>query len=164
MRSIGRKARAGGSGTNAWRWSTSRDPERLREGDAVDFWRVEAIEPDRLLRLRAEMKLPGRAWLQFEVHDAGGTTVVRQTAIFEPRGLAGLLYWYALFPVHGLIFGGMLRGIGRAAAAAPEPRAAPPPSLPRQAAAERAAPPAPARPERDDRPRDERRDATGRPA
>ena len=102
---------AGGAGMRRGR----RDPERLHAGDAVDFWRVEAIEPDRLLRLRAEMKVPGRAWLQFEVHDAGGATVVRQTAIFEPRGLAGLLYWYALFPIHGFIFGGMLRGITRAA-------------------------------------------------
>jgi uncharacterized protein YbjT (DUF2867 family) len=101
---------AGGAGMRRGR----RDPERLHAGDAVDFWRVEAIEPDRLLRLRAEMKVPGRAWLQFEVHDADGGTVVRQTAIFEPRGLAGLLYWYALFPIHGLIFGGMLRGITRA--------------------------------------------------
>ena len=102
---------AGGAGMRRGR----RDPERLREGDAVDFWRVETIEPDRLLRLRAEMKLPGRAWLQFEVQDAGDGTVVRQTAIFEPRGLAGLLYWYALFPIHDLVFGGMLRGITRAA-------------------------------------------------
>jgi len=66
--------------------------------------------------LRAEMKIPGRAWLQFEVRGEGEGSVVRQTAIFEPHGLAGLLYWYALFPVHGLIFGGMLRRIARAAA------------------------------------------------
>jgi uncharacterized protein YbjT (DUF2867 family) len=102
----------GGAGMRRGR----RDPEALHEGDAVDFWRVEAIERDRLLRLRAEMKVPGRAWLQFEVSGDGAGSVVRQTAIFEPRGLAGLLYWYALFPIHGFIFGGMLRGITRAAA------------------------------------------------
>lgn len=97
----------GGAGMRRGR----RDPSKLRPGDALDFWRVEALEPDRLLRLRAEMKLPGRAWLQFEVtpEDAGST--IRQTAVFEPRGLAGLLYWYSLYPVHVLIFRGMLRGI-----------------------------------------------------
>ena len=103
---------AGGAGMRRGR----RDPETLHQGDAVDFWRVEAVEHDRLLRLRAEMKIPGRAWLQFEVRGEGEGSVVRQTAIFEPHGLAGLLYWYALFPVHGLIFGGMLRRIARAAA------------------------------------------------
>ncbi len=91
-----------------------RDPERLRPGDALDFWRVEAVVPDALLRLRAEMRLPGRAWLQFELEPEGGFTRLRQTAIFEPRGLAGLAYWYGLFPVHRLIFAGMLRGIAAA--------------------------------------------------
>ena len=81
----------------------------------MDFWRVEAIEPSRLLLLRPEMKLPGRAWLQFEIAPTASGSVIRQTAVFEPRGLLGLLYWYALYPVHGLIFGGMLRGIARAA-------------------------------------------------
>ncbi|MFW5951291.1 MAG: DUF2867 domain-containing protein [Gemmatimonadota bacterium] len=87
-------------------------------GDAVDFWRVEAYEPDRLLRLRAEMKVPGRAWLQFEVEPGdvpAAGSVVRQTAVFDPAGLFGLVYWYALYPVHGLIFGGMLRRIAAAA-------------------------------------------------
>jgi len=102
---------AGGAGMRRGR----RDPESLHSGDAVDFWRVDAIERDRLLRLRPEMKLPGRAWLQFEVSSRGDGSVIRQTAVFEPRGLVGLLYWYALYPVHGLIFGGMLRGIVRAA-------------------------------------------------
>jgi len=102
---------AGGAGMRRGR----RDPESLRVGDAVDFWRVEAIEPSRLLRLRPEMKLPGRAWLQFEISPSAKGSVIRQTAVFEPRGLLGLLYWYALYPVHGLIFGGMLRGIARAA-------------------------------------------------
>jgi Protein of unknown function (DUF2867) len=87
------------------------DPEELRIGDPVDWWRVEAFEPDRRLRLLAEMKLPGRAWLEFEVDgDASGSTI-RQTAIFEPIGLSGLLYCYALYPVHRLIFAGLLRGI-----------------------------------------------------
>lgn len=97
----------GGAGVRRGR----RDPLKLRSGDALDFWRVEAVEPDSMLRLRAEMKLPGRAWLQFEVCGDDVTSTIRQTAVFEPRGLAGLLYWYALYPVHALIFRGMLRGI-----------------------------------------------------
>lgn len=92
-----------------------RDPEDLRVGDALDFWRVEAFEPPRLLRLAAEMRLPGRAWLQFEVEPTATGARIRQTAIFDPLGLAGLLYWYALFPIHRLIFTGMLRGIATAA-------------------------------------------------
>jgi len=88
-----------------------RDPDRVVPGDAVDFWRVEAFEPDRLLRLAAEMKLPGRAWLQFEAEPDGDGSILRQTAIFDPVGLFGLLYWYALYPVHRLVFAGMLRGI-----------------------------------------------------
>jgi len=92
-----------------------RDPETLFPGDPLDFWRVEAVERDRLVRLRAEMKVPGRAWLQFEVMGHGDRSVIRQTALFEPRGLAGLAYWYALYPIHNLIFAGMLRRIGEAA-------------------------------------------------
>ena len=72
---------------------------------------MEALEPDRMVRLRAEMKLPGRAWLQFEVTGDGANSTIRQTAVFEPHGLAGLAYWYALYPVHALIFRGMLNGI-----------------------------------------------------
>ena len=95
-----------------------RDPYTLRVGDALDFWRVEAVEPGRLVRLRAEMKVPGRAWLQFEVAEVeGGGSELRQTAFFAPRGLAGLLYWYALYPVHGFIFGGLVDGISRLAQA-----------------------------------------------
>jgi len=93
-----------------------RHPERLRAGDALDFWRVEEVIPDRLLRLHAEMKLPGRAWLQFEV-SGDGPVVIRQTATFDPIGLFGLLYWYALYPVHVLMFAGMLRAIARSARA-----------------------------------------------
>ena len=91
-----------------------RDSEDLRPGDALDFWRVEAYEPDRLLRLRAEMKLPGRAWLQFEVEPDNGGAVLTQTAVFDPVGLAGLIYWYALLPVHKIMFRGMLRNLARA--------------------------------------------------
>ncbi len=129
-----------------------RDPHHLRVGDALDFWRVEQIEPPHRLRLRAEMKVPGRAWLEFEVTPTGrpesstddqratdsksadeqatrpqrgvtgtGETVkpsrceIRQTAIFDPRGLLGQAYWYALYPLHEFVFSGMLRGITRAA-------------------------------------------------
>jgi uncharacterized protein YbjT (DUF2867 family) len=101
----------GGAGMRRGR----RDPEALFPGDPLDFWRVEAVERDRLLRLRAEMKVPGRAWLQFEVLGQGQRSVIRQTALFEPRGLAGLAYWYALYPIHNLIFAGMLRRIAEAA-------------------------------------------------
>ncbi|MEO5632850.1 SDR family oxidoreductase [Gaiella sp.] len=97
-----------------------RDPVGLRVGDTVDFWRVDAIEPDRLLRLSAEMKVPGRAWLQFEVSptEDGSGSIISQTAIFDPAGLFGLAYWYALWPFHGYIFGGMLKNIAAAADAA----------------------------------------------
>ncbi len=98
-----------------------RDPDEARVGDAIDFWRVEAVEPGRLLRLRAEMKVPGRAWLQFEVQpvdDATGAAPsarLVQTAFFAPKGLAGLLYWYALYPVHAAIFSGLARRVGELA-------------------------------------------------
>jgi len=93
-----------------------RDAETLAVGDALDFWRVEAFEPDRRLSLVAEMKLPGRAWLQFEVEAIGGQansqrSNIHQTAIFDPAGLGGLVYWYALYPAHRWIFSGMLRAI-----------------------------------------------------
>ena len=93
-----------------------RDPDGLAAGDALDFWRVERVEPDRLLRLRAEMRVPGRAWLQFETTPDGDDTEIRQTAIFDAVGLAGLVYWYALYPIHRLIFSGMLRAIASRAA------------------------------------------------
>lgn len=86
-------------------------PALLRVGDTVDFWRVEVLEPNRRLRLAAEMKLPGRAWLEFEVVAGGPSTTIHQTAIFDPVGWFGRLYWYALFPLHKLVFAGMLRGI-----------------------------------------------------
>jgi hypothetical protein len=90
-------------------------PTRLQPGDPLDFWRVEAVEPGRLLRLRAEMRLPGRAWLQFEVEPAEGGATIRQTALFDPLGEVGRAYWYALYPVHDTIFAGMLRRIGEEA-------------------------------------------------
>jgi hypothetical protein len=78
-----------------------RDPDHLRVGDALDFWRVEEVRRPGLLRLRAEMKVPGRAWLQYEVMPAEGGSRLVQTAFFEPKGLPGLAYWYVLYPVHG---------------------------------------------------------------
>jgi len=102
---------AGGPGLRRGR----RDPENLVVGDVVDCWRVEAVEPDRRLVLHAEMRLPGRAWLEFEVSRRQGGSIVRQTALFDPLGLAGLAYWYGIWPLHQLVFAGMLRGIARAA-------------------------------------------------
>jgi hypothetical protein len=94
-----------------------RDPVRLQVGDTIDFWRVEKFEQDRLLRLAAEMKLPGRAWLQFEVDpDEKRGSTIRQTAIFDPEGVAGLTYWYTLWPIHDYIFRAMLEGIAAASA------------------------------------------------
>jgi hypothetical protein len=101
---------AGGIGIRRGR----RHPEQLLPGDSLDFWRVEAVEPNRLLRLHAEMRLPGRAWLQFEV-TGDGPVMLRQTAIFDPVGLFGLLYWYSLYPVHAVMFRGMLSAIARSA-------------------------------------------------
>jgi hypothetical protein len=89
----------------------------LLPGDTLDFWRVESYEPDRRLRLAAEMKLPGRAWLEFETEPApGGGTLIRQTAIFDAHGLLGLLYWYGIYPLHTRVFRGMLSGIAARAA------------------------------------------------
>jgi hypothetical protein len=100
-----------------------RDPDRLHTGDALDWWRVERLDDrqdgpsgERLLRLRAEMKVPGRAWLELTVHPTAGTgSRYRQRAVFLPRGLAGHLYWWAVAPFHGLVFGGMVRNITQAA-------------------------------------------------
>jgi uncharacterized protein YbjT (DUF2867 family) len=91
------------------------EPDELHVGDALDFWRVEAYEPGRLLRLAAEMKLPGRAWLEFEVVPRDGGATIRQTALFDPVGLGGLVYWYGLYPLHSLVFSGLIRGIVRGA-------------------------------------------------
>ena len=95
-----------------------RDPKSVMPGDTLDFWRVEAVEPGRLLRLAAEMRVPGRAWLQFEVTPADGGSLIRQTAIFDPVGVRGLFYWYGLWGIHQMVFAGMLRNIARAATTA----------------------------------------------
>lgn len=93
-----------------------RDTERLRVGDSLDFWRVEEIEPGRLLRLRAEMRLPGLAWLEMYVErDGRGRARYRQRALFHPHGLLGHAYWWSVSPFHAVVFGGMARNIARAA-------------------------------------------------
>jgi uncharacterized protein YbjT (DUF2867 family) len=86
----------------------------LQVGDTVDSFRVESIEPNRRLRLKSEMHLYGRAWLEFEVTGTGSSTTIRQTAIFDPVGLIGQIYWYSLYLPHELVFNGMLRGIAQA--------------------------------------------------
>ena len=90
-----------------------KNPEKLSVGDEVDFWRVEKCEPGKLLRLAAEMKLPGRAWLTFEVTPETIGCRITQTAMYDPKGLLGLVYWYALWAAHQLIFSGMLRGLSK---------------------------------------------------
>ncbi|MFD7609443.1 SDR family oxidoreductase [Streptomyces sp. NPDC059828] len=96
-----------------------RDAARLRVGDSLDFWRVEEIEPGRLLRLRAEMRLPGLAWLEMYAEPAEGAETgrsrYRQRALFHPRGLLGHMYWWSVSPFHAVVFGGMARNIARAA-------------------------------------------------
>ena len=102
----------GGAGLRRGR----RHPDDLRIGDALDFWRVEDLKDDYLLRLRAEMKVPGRAWLQYEVRESeGGGTLLEQTAAFIPKGLPGMVYWYGLYPFHAWIFGGLVKAIARRA-------------------------------------------------
>lgn len=103
----------GGVGSDRGR----RHPEALYVGDTLDWWRVEAIDPGTCLVLKAEMKLPGRAWLRFDLEpdETPGNCTLRQTAIFDPHGVAGLAYWYALYPLHEFIFAGMCRNIARAA-------------------------------------------------
>jgi len=91
-----------------------RDPEWLHVGDTVDWWRVAVIEPNQRLRLIAEMRLSGRAWLEFEVTGNTNSSQIRQTAIFDPVGVTGLAYWYLIYPLHQLVFAGMLRGIAKA--------------------------------------------------
>jgi uncharacterized protein YbjT (DUF2867 family) len=95
-----------------------RDSEDVRVGDALDFWRVEAVDPGKMMRLRAEMKVPGRAWLEFQAEDqAGSGALFTQSAFFEPRGLLGLLYWFILYPIHSLIFSGLIRALAHQATA-----------------------------------------------
>jgi hypothetical protein len=102
----------GGAGLRRGR----RDPRVLHVGEALDWWRVEYLDRPRLLRLRAEMRMPGRAWLELSVTPApGGGSRYRQRAIFEPKGLAGQMYWAAIAPFHDIVFGGMARNITGAA-------------------------------------------------
>ncbi len=115
---------AGGVGLRRGR----RDAERLRVGDALDFWRVEAIDRGSLLRLRAEMRLPGLAWLEMAVdRDEQGRTSYRQRALFHPRGLAGQAYWWGVAPFHAVVFGGMARNITRTAETEGDDRSGPAP-------------------------------------
>lgn len=109
-----------------------RHPDKLRVGEALDFWRVEAVEPERLLRLRAEMRVPGRAWLQFEARpeDSGQTELI-QTAYFDARGLAGVLYWYGVYPLHGPIFSRMIAYIAERAEALAQGTEGPEPAVER---------------------------------
>ncbi len=91
-----------------------RHPDEVRVGEALDFWRVEAVEPGCLLRLRAEMRVPGKAWLQFQsTPTPEGKTLLTQTAYFAPRGLAGLIYWYSLYPIHTFLFSGLIRKVAQ---------------------------------------------------
>lgn len=92
-----------------------RDPEELKVGEVLDWWRVEEYQPNQKLRLSAEMKVPGRAWLEFTVEPSGTGSVIRQTAIFDPVGFFGLAYWYGIYPIHVLVFKGMLKNIAAAA-------------------------------------------------
>tara|TARA_R110000850_G_scaffold48942_4_gene121032 strand:+ start:140 stop:1615 length:1476 start_codon:yes stop_codon:yes gene_type:complete len=91
------------------------DRELIQAGDTIDFWRVEQYDPQGFIRLKAEMKVPGRAWLEFEVAPEGDGSMIRQTALFDPVGWFGKCYWYSLIPVHQLVFAGMLKGIVREA-------------------------------------------------
>jgi hypothetical protein len=90
-----------------------RDADVCVKGDVIDGWTVEACEPNRRLRLSADLKLPGHGWLDFEVSplDDGRRSMIRQTATFDPRGLLGRAYWYAILPIHGIMFRGMLERI-----------------------------------------------------
>ena len=100
-----------------------RHPDHLRVGDALDFWRVEAVEPNHLLVLRAEMKLPGSGWLKFEASPTadGRATRLVQTAYFASKGLWGLLYWYGVYPLHQVVFSKMIHAIAaQAEGAAPQ--------------------------------------------
>ncbi len=101
----------GGAGLRRGR----RDPAHLYVGEALDFWRVEEITVGQLLRLRAEMKLPGTAWLELSVGEDESGTFYHQRALFQPRGLGGHAYWRIIAPFHGIVFGGMVRNIVRAA-------------------------------------------------
>jgi hypothetical protein len=101
-------------------------PEHLAEGEHLDFWFVERVERPTLLRLRAEMRVPGRAWLEFRVRDEGGGARLEQIAMFDPSGVGGYLYWYGLYPIHVVIFRGMVRRLATSAGRVAERRREPP--------------------------------------
>jgi uncharacterized protein YbjT (DUF2867 family) len=109
----------GGAGMRRGR----RDPDRVTVGDTIDCWRVTGFVPDRSLRLAAEMRLPGRAWLEFEVSPCEGGSRLSQTTIFQPAGLFGIAYWYVIYPFHALLFRGTLQGLARAVLAGDSPSA-----------------------------------------
>ena len=115
-----------------------RDPYALIEGDHLEWWVVERVDPPRLLRLRAEMVLPGRGWLQYELETLGEQTLVRQTATFDAKGLLGRAYWYSVMPFHHFVFGGILKGIDtRCRALVEGPNTCPLPGEHERAVAER---------------------------
>jgi hypothetical protein len=116
----------GGAGMRRGR----RDPDQVAIGDTIDCWRVTDFVPDRSLRLEAEMRLPGRAWLEFEVSPCAGGSRLCQAAVFQPSGLVGLAYWYGVYPLHALVLRGMLQGISEAVLAANRPSAARKPLTP----------------------------------
>ena len=91
-----------------------RNSTELQQGDALDFWRVEKLVTNKLLRLKAEMKLPGKAWLQYEIIpiEENKCNLV-QSAFFEPKGLLGLIYWYFLYPIHKIIFSGLIKTLNK---------------------------------------------------
>ena len=99
-----------------------RHPDRLLVGESLDFWRVEEVVPGRLLRLRAEMRLPGHAWLEFTVDELQEGRQLKQRALFSPRGLAGHLYWWSVAPFHAVVFAAMARNLVAAALADDPPR------------------------------------------
>jgi hypothetical protein len=109
--------RRGGIGCRRGR----RHPHELAVGDPVDFWRVECLEPGRRLLLAAEMRIPGRLWLDFDVEPDAEGAHIRQTTIFDPAGYLGLAYWYLLYPLHHRVFAAMLRGLQRATLAEANP-------------------------------------------
>ncbi len=102
-----------------------RHPDDLQVGEALDFWRVEAIEAPTLLRLRAEMLTPGEAWLEWRIEPDGHGSVLHQKALFHPRGLLGRLYWYGLIPFHALIFRRLCQRLADAAGEGITARGAP---------------------------------------
>lgn len=107
-----------------------RDPVELRPGDAVDFWRVEEIESGRMLRLRAEMKVPGNAWLQWEAEPEGRKTRLVQSALFAPKGFLGWIYWYGVYPIHAFIFDDLVDAVAAKAKGTKAPHSAADPQDP----------------------------------